>query len=104
MPMIVWHIAIQSLAREGRITMSYKAVCKNRVIRIEESKTEEYSEMGYTVYDLEDNLIAEAEINTLEEARAVIKGLREENEALKAVTEGLREENEAPKVAAKKTK
>lgn len=64
--------------------MSYKAVYKNRVLQIEESKVDEYSKMGYAVYDSKDNLVVEAEINTLEEARRLIKSLKEEIESLKA--------------------
>lgn len=66
--------------------MSYKAVYKNRVIQIEECKADEYSKMGYAVYDSEDNLVAEAEINTLEEARTMIKSLKKEIELLKTAS------------------
>lgn len=66
--------------------MSYKAVYKNRVLQIEESKVDEYSKMGYAVYDSKDNLVVEAEINTLEEARMMIKSLKKEIESLKATT------------------
>ena len=63
--------------------MSYKARKKNRVITIPEEKAEEYASMGYEVKNDNGDVIADAIISSIADARQIIKNLEKENADLK---------------------
>lgn len=67
--------------------MSYKARRRNRELTIPEEKAEEYAQMGYSVTDAEGNVVAEAGITSVADAKKEMEVLRKENEELKAKLE-----------------
>lgn len=67
----------------------YKARKRNRVLRIPTEKVDEYKEMGYTIYDLDGNIIYEVKddatkISDLERENAKLKQKIAEYELLLA--------------------
>lgn len=67
--------------------MSYKARRRNRELTIPEEKAEEYAQMGYSVTDAEGNVVAEADITSVADAKKEMEVLRKENAELKAKLE-----------------
>lgn len=67
--------------------MSYKARRRNRELTIPEEKAEEYAQMGYSVTDAEGNVVAEADITSVADAKKEMEVLRKENAELKAKME-----------------
>lgn len=67
--------------------MSYKARRRNRELTIPEEKAEEYAQMGYSVIDAEGNVVAEADITSVADAKKEMEILRKENAELKAKLE-----------------
>lgn len=67
--------------------MSYKARRRNRELTIPEEKAEEYAQMGYSVTDAEGNVVAEADITSVADAKKEMEILRKENAELKAKLE-----------------
>lgn len=65
--------------------MSYKARRRNRELTIPEEKAEEYAQMGYSVTDAEGNVVAEADITSVADAKKEMEVLRKENAELKAM-------------------
>lgn len=64
--------------------MSYIAQKKNRVIRIQEEKAEEYAAMGYEVTNDDGEVVFDAVVTSIVEAKETIAKLTAENEELKA--------------------
>lgn len=58
--------------------MSYFAQKKNRIIAIAEEKALEYSEMGYTVTDKNGDVICEATVTSVQDAKKKIEELNKE--------------------------
>lgn len=67
--------------------MSYKARRRNRELTIPEEKAEEYAQMGYSVTDAEGNVVAEADITSVADAKKEMEVFRKENAELKAKLE-----------------
>lgn len=67
--------------------MSYIAQKKNRVIRIQEEKAEEYAAMGYEVTDDDGEVVFDAVVTSIAEAKETIAKLTAENAKLKAKLE-----------------
>lgn len=67
--------------------MSYKARRYNRELTIPEEKAEEYAQMGYSVTDANGNVVAEADITSVADAKKEMEVLRKENAELKAKLE-----------------
>lgn len=65
--------------------MSYFAEKKNRIIQISEEKAEEYSEMGYVIKDKNGEVVAEAAVTSVMDAKKEIGILRKKNAELKAM-------------------
>lgn len=64
--------------------MSYKARRYNRELTIPEEKAEEYAQMGYSVTDANGNVVVEAVITSVADAKKEMEALRKENADLKA--------------------
>ncbi len=73
--------------------MSYFAQKKNRIIQIAEEKAEEYSKMGYVITDNNGEVVAEAAITSVADAKKENAELKEKlKEANEQITL-LKEEN-----------
>lgn len=70
-----------------------KARKANRVVRIPDEKKEVYIKLGYTITDMDDNIVHEHV-----EPTQRLKDLEVENETLKVENETLKAENETLKV------
>lgn len=70
-----------------------KARKANRVVRIPDEKKEVYIKLGYTITDMDDNIVHEHV-----EPTQRLKDLEVENETLKVKNETLKAENETLKV------
>ncbi len=70
-----------------------KARKANRVVRIPDEKKEVYIKLGYTITDMDDNIVHEHV-----EPTQRLKDLEAENETLKVENETLKAENETLKV------
>lgn len=70
--------------------MSYIAQKKNRVLRIQEEKAEEYAKMGYKVTEENGKIVADAVIATVEEAREEVVKLSKKNGKLETENEELK--------------
>lgn len=71
--------------------MSYFAQKKNRIIQISEEKAEEYSRMGYTITEKNGEVVMEAAIASVADAKRKIEDLRKENAELKKENDKLKE-------------
>ena len=76
-----------------------KARKANRVVRIPDEKKEVYIKLGYTITDMDDNIVHEHVEPTqrLKDLEAENEKLKVENETLKAENETLKVENAAMK-------
>ena len=71
--------------------MSYFAQKKNRIIQISEEKAEEYSRMGYSITEKDGEVVMEAAIASVADAKRKIEDLRKENAELKKENAELKE-------------